>query len=155
MDSMIVRRDEVAGYTTNPTDVLRFLLRGDGEMPDITDETLMPGDGPPLHRHPWMTWEVVVQGRLLVRMGDSDVEVGDGDMYFTAPNVPHSFMVIGDGPARVIGVNWPGGFHHLYAEFSAAFASGAPDFGVMAAAAQRHGAEILGPPLAVLLAGAD
>ncbi len=54
-------------------------------------------------------------------------------------------------PARVIGLNWPGGFHHLYAELSAAFASGAPDFAAMAEAAHRHGAEILGPPLAVLL----
>jgi hypothetical protein len=51
----------------------------------------------------------------------------------------------------VIGMNWPGGFHHLYAELSAAFTSGAPDFAAMAASAQRHGAEILGPPLAVQL----
>jgi mannose-6-phosphate isomerase-like protein (cupin superfamily) len=151
MDSMVVRRSEALAFTTNPTDVLRFLCPGNGEMPDITDETLAPGDGPPLHRHPWMTWEVVVEGRLLVRIGDRDVEVGDGDMFFTGPGVPHSFMVIGDGPARLIGVNWPGGFHHLYAELSAAFTSGAPDFAAMAEAAQRHGAEILGPPLAVLL----
>ncbi len=151
MDSMIVRRSEALAFTTNPTDVLRFLCPGDGEMPDITDESLAPGDGPPLHRHPWMTWEVVVEGRLLVRIGDRDVEVGDGDMFFTGPGVPHSFMVLGGGPARLVGVNWPGGFHHLYAELSAAFTSGTPDLAAMAEAAQRHGAEILGPPLAVLL----
>lgn len=151
MDSMIVRRSEASSFTTTPTDVLRFLCEGDGEMPDITDEILSPGDGPPLHRHPWMTWEVVVQGRLHVRIGDRDIEVADGDMFFTGPDVPHTFMVLGDGPARLIGVNWPGGFRHLYSELAEAFSSGTPDFGAMAAAAQRHGAEILGPPLAVLL----
>jgi len=59
--------------------------------------------------------------------------------------------LLGGDEVRLIGVNWPGGFHHLYAELADAFAGdGPPDFGPMGAAAARHGAEILGPPLAVL-----
>jgi len=60
-----------------------------------------------------------------------------------------------DEPARLIGVNWPGGFHHLYAKLAAAFGPGGlPDFEAMARAASEHGAEILGPPLAVIEAQA-
>lgn len=148
---LVIRASEALSFTTNPTDELRFLVAGDAESPDITDETLAPGDGPPLHRHPWMTWEVVVEGQIRARVGEESFELGVGDLLFTPPEVPHTFMAIGEGPARLIGVNWPGGFHHLYAELSEAFTGdGPPDFATMAAAAARHGAEILGPPLAAL-----
>jgi mannose-6-phosphate isomerase-like protein (cupin superfamily) len=154
MEPMIVRGADALSFTTTPTDRLRFLCPGDAELPDVTDETLAPGDGPPLHRHPWMTWEVVVEGRLLVRIGDVKAEVGPGDLFCTPPDVPHSFMVIGTDAARLVGINWPGGFHHLYRELAAAFAGDEPDFAAMSVAAERHGAEILGPPLRVLLGGA-
>jgi quercetin dioxygenase-like cupin family protein len=148
--SPVVRRSDAATFTTTPTDVLRFLVAGDEHLPDITDETLDPGDGPPLHRHPWVTWEVVVEGRIRARVGETTHELEPGDLLFTPADVPHTFMAIGDRPARLIGVNWPGGFHRLYAEIAANVTDGAPDPQAMATAAARHGAEILGPPLAVL-----
>lgn len=147
--SPVVRRADAATFSTSPTDVLRFLVAGDEHLPDITDETLAPGDGPPLHRHPWVTWEVVVEGRIRARVGDETHELGPGDLLFTPSDVAHTFMAV-DGPARVIGVNWPGGFHRLYAEIAANATDGPPPPAVMAQAAARHGAEILGPPLAVL-----
>ncbi len=75
MDLQVVTRaTDALTFTTTPTDVMRFLAQGDGESPDVSDEMLAPGDGP-------------------------------------------------------------------------------PDFVAMAAAAAEHGAEILGPPLAITLAG--
>jgi hypothetical protein len=60
-------------------------------------------------------------------------------------------MAIGDTDAQTVGINWPGGFHRLYAEMAPLFSTGAPpDFGALAATAASHGAEILGPPLAHL-----
>lgn len=148
---LVTRGTEALSFTTTPTDHMRFLCPGGPELPDVIDGRMAPGDGPPLHRHPWVTWDVVVEGRLRVRIGEETFEVGPGDLVFTPSGAAHTFMVIGDSPARVIGVNWPGGFHHLYAELAEAFAGdGPPDFGAMSAAAARHGAEILGPPLAVL-----
>lgn len=147
----VVRRGDALTFTTTPTDVMRFLVAGDANGPDITDETLAPGDGPPLHRHPWMTWEVVVEGTIRARVGDDTFDLGVGDLLVTPPDVPHTFMATGEVPARLVGINWPGGFHHMYGELAAAFAGdGPPDFGAMAAAAARHGAEILGPPLVML-----
>jgi mannose-6-phosphate isomerase-like protein (cupin superfamily) len=136
-------------YRTTPTDTMTFLCIGDARSPDITDERMAPGDGPPLHKHPWATWEVVLEGRLRVRIDGADTEVGPGEMFFTPPDAVHAFTVVGEEPARVIGFHWPGGFHGLYSEIAAAFVpDGPPDFGAMVAAAARHGAEILGPPLA-------
>jgi mannose-6-phosphate isomerase-like protein (cupin superfamily) len=147
----VTRHEDALVFATAPTDVMAFLATGDGSSPDIYVEQLAPGDGPPLHRHPWMTWEVVVAGRIRARVGDETLELGAGDLLLTPPDVPHTFMAIGDGEARTVGINWPGGFHHLMADLTPLFqVDGPPDFGAVAAAAARHGAEILGPPLAQL-----
>lgn len=152
MDAPIVtRREDALTFTTAPTDVMRFLALGDHSSPDVYVERLAPGDGPPLHRHSWVTWEVVVEGRIRALVGDDTYELGAGDLLFTPPDVPHTFMAIGESEAQIVGINWPGGFHHLYAELAPMFRTdGPPDFGALAAAAARHGAEILGPPLAQL-----
>lgn len=150
---IVTRRDEALTFTTAPTDVMRFLALGDQASPDVYVERLAPGDGPPLHRHPWITWEVMVKGHLRALVGDDEYELGPGDLLFTPPDVPHTFMAIGDEDAEIVGINWPGGFHNLYAELAPLFQADAqPDFAAVAAAAARHGAEILGPPLAQLKA---
>lgn len=146
--STITRRADALTFTTTPTDTMRFLFAGRDGLPDITDETLAPGDGPPLHRHPWATWEVVVEGTVRVRAGDDEYEAGPGDLIYTPPGVVHAFVGVGSSPARLIGMNLPGGFHRLYAELAAAFeGGGSPDFAAMAAAASQYDTEILGPPL--------
>lgn len=146
----IVRGDEAMSFTTTPTDQLRFLIAGGPDTPDIEYQQLAPGDGPPLHRHAWSTWSIVVDGTVVVRIGDTDHMLGPGDLAFTPPDAVHTFACTGEHNARMIHINWPGGFHHLYAELAAAFAGdGPPDFGAMVAAAARHDAEILGPPLAM------
>lgn len=148
---IVTRGVDALTFTTAPTDVMRFLALGDQSSPDVYVERLAPGDGPPMHRHPWVTWEVVVEGRIRAVVGDDTYELGPGDLLFTPPDVPHTFMAIGDTEAQTVGINWPGGFHRLYAEMAPLFQTGGPpDFGALAAAAARHGAEILGPPLAQL-----
>src|SRR5687768_6063004 len=115
-EQLVTRHEDALVFRTTPTDVMAFLATGDDSTPDIYTETLAPGDGPPLHRHPWMTWEVVVAGRLRARVGDETFELGPGDLLFSPPDVPHTFMAIGESEARTVGINWPGGFHHLMAE---------------------------------------
>ena len=148
---IIVRGDEALSFTTTPTDRVRFLWAGGPDAPDVEHEDLAPGDGPPLHRHAWATWSIVVDGTVVVRIADTDHILGPGDLAFTPPDVVHTFSCTGESGARMIHINWPGGFHRLYAELAAAFTGeGPPDFGAMTAAAERHGAEILGPPLSMM-----
>jgi len=146
---IVTRGEDAVTFSTAPTDVMSFLALGDQSSPDVYVERLAPGDGPPMHRHPWVTWEVVVEGRLRALVGDDTYELGAGDLLFTPPDVPHTFMAIGETDAQIVGINWPGGFHRLYAELAPLFkGDGPPAFDALAAAAARHGAEILGPPLA-------
>ena len=147
---MVTRAGEALSFTTTPTDTLAFLCQGDSEMPDVMSERLSPGDGPPLHSHPWANWEVVVRGRLRVRMGEDTFEVSAGDFFHTPSDVVHTFMAIGDEPAEIVAFGWPGGFHKAYAEISKEFADGEPDFGALAEVAGRHHITLHGPPLAVL-----
>lgn len=150
-EPVIVRGSDALAFTTTPTDEVRFLVQGGPDLPDIEYEQLSPGDGPPLHRHAWATWSIVVDGTVVVRIGDTDHTLGPGDLAYTPANVVHSFMCTGATRARMVHINWPGGFHHLYAKLAAAFAGdGPPDFGAMAAAAAQHNAEILGPPMAMM-----
>lgn len=47
-----------------------------------------PGDGPPMHRHSWATWEVVIEGRMRAVVGDETYELGPGELLFTPPTCP-------------------------------------------------------------------
>ena len=72
-------------FTTTPTDEMTFLCLGDETMPDVMVERLAPGDGPPLHSHPWAAWDVVSRGRVRFQI--------DGETYDTAgPGAPIDIM---------------------------------------------------------------
>lgn len=147
----VTRHSEAQSFSTAPTEVMTFLAAGDQSSPDIVTERLAPGDGPPLHRHPWVHWEVVTEGRIRAMVGEETFELEPGDMLYAPSGVPHTFMAVGDADAQVVGIYWPGGFHRLMAELEPLFDTGGPpDFGAVAETAARHGAEILGPPMAQL-----
>lgn len=144
----LTRSTDALTLSTSPTEAMTFLSEGDADTPDVVRESMDAGDGPPLHEHPWATWEVVVRGQLKVVIDDESFLAGPGDLIYTPPNAVHTFMAT--EPSEVIGMNWPGGFHHLYVALADIMSGpGEPDFGAMAAAAQEHGATLHGPPLAV------
>lgn len=149
MDQPIVTRaSEALSFTTTPTDTMNFLCEGNDQMPDVMTETLSPGDGPPLHSHPWAAWDVVVSGNVRVRLGDDTFEFSAGDFFYTPPDVVHTFMAIGEEPAEIVGFQWPGGFHEAYKGISEAFAGGEPDMAALSKTCDEHGIALHGPPLA-------
>ncbi len=149
----LVRAADALTYRLSDTDTMKFLFAGDDSSPDVMDQTLAPGEGPPLHSHPWVTWDVVVEGHVRFVLGDETIDAGPGDGVFTPPEVPHTFMAIGDGPARMVSMNWPGGFHRLYAEIDrSAKENGEVDPGEIAELGAPMGVQVLGPPLAVVSA---
>ncbi len=151
MTNLISRAADAPTYRLSETDTMRFVFAGDDERPDVMDQTLAPGEGPPLHSHPWVTWDVVVEGHVRFVLGDETIDAGPGDGVFTPPEVPHTFMVIGDQPARIVGINWPGGFHRMYAAIEEGFReTGEVDPGAIAAIGEPLGVKVLGPPLAVM-----
>jgi hypothetical protein len=150
----VARHDEALTFNL-PKSVMKFPCPGGRQMPDIMVEVAEPGDGPPLHRHPWASWDLVVSGAVRFRHGDETTDLGPGDLIHTPPNLPHTFMVIGDEPATTMGINWPGGFHRMYRELGELLGSSTDgraeaDMNDLAAVAARNDVDLLGPPLAIL-----
>ena len=61
-----------------------------------------PGDGPNLHRHPYDETFVILEGQVLVRVGDEALEGGPGDIVIGPAGTPHGFTNRGPGPARLV-----------------------------------------------------
>ena len=60
------------------------------------------GQGPKLHHHPYDETFVILEGRVLVQVGDESIEGGPGDIVIGPPNVPHGFTNLGPGQARLV-----------------------------------------------------
>jgi mannose-6-phosphate isomerase-like protein (cupin superfamily) len=57
-----------------------------------------PGHGPKLHKHPYDETWVVIEGHLIFRAGDQQLEAGPGDIVIVPPETPHKFT--NQGPER-------------------------------------------------------
>ncbi|MDW3219240.1 MAG: cupin domain-containing protein [Acidimicrobiales bacterium] len=152
-EPLITRPGEGLTFTTSPTDQMTFLCQGDEVMPDVMVERLAPGDGPPLHSHPWAGWDVVTRGEVRFHVDGETFDLKAGSFIYTPADAVHAFMAIGDEHAEIVQYQWPGGFHIVYADIAEVFADGPPDPQALAEVADRHGFTLHGPPLSALEAG--
>ena len=61
-----------------------------------------PGEGPKLHHHPYDETFIILEGRVLVRVGSETVDGGPGDIVIGPPGIPHGFTNLGPGQARLV-----------------------------------------------------
>ena len=64
-----------------------------------------PGEGPPLHHHPYGETFVVLAGRGRFTVGETDVEATAGDVLSVAPGTPHQFRSVGSERLRLIAIH--------------------------------------------------
>jgi mannose-6-phosphate isomerase-like protein (cupin superfamily) len=64
-----------------------------------------PGQGPKLHRHPYVELLIVIEGTATFTDGTSKREVGAGEMAVVDANQPHAFTNSGAGTLRQIDVH--------------------------------------------------
>jgi mannose-6-phosphate isomerase-like protein (cupin superfamily) len=114
-----------------------------------------PGSSPALHVHSredegfWL-----LEGELTVRCGDRTFTALPGSFTFLPRGVPHTFVVEGDTPARLLSVCVPGGFEEFFvaagrpAEADGLPPQGPPDVERLRQAAEEFGVAFVGPPLA-------
>jgi mannose-6-phosphate isomerase-like protein (cupin superfamily) len=64
-----------------------------------------PGQGPPLHMHPYVEVIFMLEGRATVTIGDDTREVNAGAIAVVPANTPHRFVNSGDTILRQIDVH--------------------------------------------------
>jgi quercetin dioxygenase-like cupin family protein len=116
----------------------------------LFEDRMTGGKMTPLHCHPDADEMLyVLEGEILVRIGDREERVGAGGVTMAPRGVPHAFMVISE-VARLLDFQTPGSSEPFYwsaSEPAVADTEGPVDFTRVQAMAKQHGAvEILGPP---------
>jgi mannose-6-phosphate isomerase-like protein (cupin superfamily) len=113
------------------------------------------GSSPPLHVHhreDEAFW--VLEGTLTVRCGDRTFTAGPGSFTFLPRGVPHTFVVEGDAPVRLLSICVPGGFEEYFVAAGRPAGDDGlppnvpPDVAMLREVGERYGLEIVGPPLA-------
>jgi mannose-6-phosphate isomerase-like protein (cupin superfamily) len=117
----------------------------------IIDVISPPMGGPPLHRHSRE------DESFYILEGEFDFET-DGKLYHAGPGCSiflprgraHRFQNVGSTSGRMLSIVQPAGFEQFFAELAVATAGmKQPDRSVMLPIFEKHGLELLGPPMAV------
>ena len=113
-------------------------------------ETCPPGFEAPLHIHHTEDGAFyILEGRLLMRVADLEVEASPGTFVFMPRAVPHTFKVVSTEPAIWVNVQGPTGDWGKYArelEQIRKASAREPDAAARATLAKKYGIEVLGPP---------
>jgi mannose-6-phosphate isomerase-like protein (cupin superfamily) len=67
--------------------------------------TAKPGQGPPLHTHPYVEVAFIVDGCATITVGDEQREVKTGGIVIIPAETPHRFVNSGDTALRQIDVH--------------------------------------------------
>src|SRR5919198_4249161 len=129
---------------------LTFKARGEQTNGSLTafENTIAPGEGPPLHVHAAEdeAW-YVLEGDLRFRLADELRAAPEGSFVFVPRGVAHCFQNIGDAPARVLVLFTPAGMERFFERF-AELPPDADTAGAFRTIGGEVGMEVLGPPLA-------
>ncbi len=67
--------------------------------------TAKPGQGPPLHQHPYVEVAFVIEGLAKITIGNEEREVPAGAIAVIPANTPHRFVNSGDTVLRQIDIH--------------------------------------------------
>jgi mannose-6-phosphate isomerase-like protein (cupin superfamily) len=120
----------------------------------LIEALVPPGFSPPLHVHSREDEPMyVIEGRVTFQVGDQHFEAGPGSFVFLPKDVPHTFVVEGDAPARILELALPGGLERFHveggkpAEGPGLPPPAAPDIAMLDQLAARYGVRHIGPPI--------
>ena len=67
--------------------------------------TAKPGQGPPLHTHPYVEVAFTIEGRATITVGNETREVQSGGIVVIPANTPHRFVNTGETTLRQIDIH--------------------------------------------------
>jgi len=130
---------------------LTFKVRGEQTGGALTalENTVMPGEGPPMHVHDGEdeSW-YVIEGDLRFKLGEEISRAPAGSFVFVPRGTPHCFQNVGATPARILVMFNPSGMERFFDDFAELPAGGAGPESFRDIGA-RVGMTVTGPPLAV------
>jgi quercetin dioxygenase-like cupin family protein len=149
----IARVGEGKRMKPSPEEDLVFKITGDdtdGQF-DYVEGTIEYLGGPPTHIHHFQDETFyVVEGELYFKVGEETLEVKAGDLAYIPRGVAHGYVNVKQEPVRGLGIFMPGGFDRFMDEVGQ-LPPGPPDPKKLRALGEKHGQEVVGPPLAVSL----
>jgi quercetin dioxygenase-like cupin family protein len=121
----------------------------------LVESRMAPGFSPPLHIHRREDEAFyVLEGEMTMRCGERTFQASAGSFVFLPRDVPHTFVVEGDRPARMLTLLTPGGGEGFFVEggrtpeHDGLPPAAPPDIALLKRVGERFGAEIVGPPMA-------
>lgn len=146
--AFVQRAGGAPGISFGPQSVTRFMFSGVAGHPDFYEYSAARGDSAPLHRHPWATFELILEGSVRFLVDGEEFVAGAGDFVYTPPSAVHTFVIESD-TSRFVGFNHPAPrFAELQERAAPIFASeDGPDMAKLTSLTQELGVELLGPPL--------
>jgi mannose-6-phosphate isomerase-like protein (cupin superfamily) len=121
----------------------------------LLESLIVPGFSPPLHVHHREDEAFyVLEGELTMRCGDRTFRASAGAFVFLPRGVPHTFVVEGNEPARMLTLLTPGGGEKLFVdggrppEHDGLPPATPPDIAALKRVTEQYGGEIVGPPTA-------
>jgi mannose-6-phosphate isomerase-like protein (cupin superfamily) len=146
--AIVQHADGAPVASLSPTDATRFLFSGVAGQPDFWESRMGRGDSAPLHKHPWATFEFIIEGSITYLIDGEEFVAGAGDFVYTPPSAVHTFVV--ESPtARLVGFNHPAPkFAELQMGAVPLFKQpGGPDMPKLLELATASGIALMGPPL--------
>jgi len=136
----------------------RMTIKATGETTGggfgLVESLIAPGFSPPLHVHHREDEAFyVLEGEVTMRCGDRTFSAQAGSFVFLPRDVPHTFVVEGDTPVRMLTLLTPGGGEGVFvaggrpAEHDGLPPAAPPDIEKLRRASEQFGAEIVGPPM--------
>ncbi len=152
--AFVVERE--ASRTAEPLrilgDAIHVKLSGDDtdRAYAMMEDTTEPQDGPPLHRHKREDESFyVLEGHYRFSVDGQEIKAGPGAFVHAPRGTVHTFQNIGQTAGRILVTVQPAGLEVFFADLSAATAGMTePDMKVIIPIFEKHGLEVLGPPLA-------
>ena len=116
----------------------------------VMEDRTEPQCGPPLHRHHREDEGFyVLEGEFLFEVDGRQVYAGPGSSIFAPRGTAHTFQNVGATSGRMLVMVQPAGLDEFFADLDAATRGmGEPDLSIVVPVFEKHGLELLGPPLA-------
>jgi quercetin dioxygenase-like cupin family protein len=133
-------------------DLINVLLAGrdtSGGYSVMLDRT-EPNCGPPLHRHNREDeFFQILDGQFRFEVDGQMIDAGPGSSVYAARGTAHTFQNVGSTVGRMLVITQPAGLDSFFEDLAAATSGQTqPDPSVVVPVFEKHGLELLGPPLA-------